>query len=83
MEVSDLPKKTPKNLTNNKLPDSDEDKEVVKQSSPTEDIEDETPNRDGDNFDKTGEQVYIEDFYDENQSDKIKVEQADSETNDD
>jgi hypothetical protein len=55
MEVKELPKKTPKNLTNNKLPDSDDDKQKIEEpSSPTEDIEDETPNhREADGFDKT------------------------------
>jgi hypothetical protein len=75
METSDLPKKTPKNLTNNKLPDSDEEHAERKESSPDDDIDDETHNpKEGDPFDKTNDQVLIEDFYDENQSEKERQE---------
>ena len=57
MEAPDLPKKTPKNLTNNKCPDSDERrKDRERDQSPTEDIDDETPNaRDGDPLEKTND----------------------------
>ena len=44
METAELPTKTPKNLTNNKLTDSDEDIAERRDSSPNDEIHDETHN---------------------------------------
>lgn len=51
-----MPKKTPKNLTNNKLPSDEEEEKVPNVGN--ESIEDETPLEDN-------RSDYIEDFYDE------------------
>ena len=56
-----MPKKTPKNLTNNKLPSDEEEEKIPKKSNNqphNESIEDETP------MDENRSD-YIEDFYDE------------------